>query len=130
MLHKGAKTRFILDELSQIIDVCFSIRQGDPLSMILYILYIEPFLKYLEATLGSLRVPRVQHNVQLLDHTTVEAFCDDVNVLTCSLSDLYKVDSAVTKFEKISGALLSRCKKCVIMGFGGWKNKSKWPLEY
>ena len=57
MLHKGAKTRFILDELSQIIDVCFSIRQGDPLSMILYILYIEPFLKYLEATLGSLRVP-------------------------------------------------------------------------
>ena len=40
----------------------------------------------------------------------MEAFSDDVNVLTCSLSDLFNVDSAVTEFEKISGALLSRCK--------------------
>ena len=48
MLHVGAKTRFILQFLSKAIEVNFSIRQGDPLAMLLYIIYIEPLLLYLE----------------------------------------------------------------------------------
>ena len=44
MLHLGATTRFILNFLTDPIDVLFSIRQGDPLSMLLYIIYIEPLL--------------------------------------------------------------------------------------
>ena len=34
MLHKGAKTKFILEFLTKAITVNFSIRQGDPLAMI------------------------------------------------------------------------------------------------
>ena len=48
MLHAGAKTRFILQFLTKVINVNFSIRQGDPLAMISYIIYIEPLLIYLE----------------------------------------------------------------------------------
>ena len=44
MLHSGARTKFILSKLSQAISLSFSIRQGDPLAMILYILYAQPFL--------------------------------------------------------------------------------------
>ena len=87
-------------------------------------------MKYLEKTLSCLKLPGVQQTTEFLNHPTIEAFCDDVNILTSSLSDLIMVDKAVAKFEQISGALLSRNKKCVIMGFGGWKNKGNWPLDY
>ena len=38
MLHENATTRLILSELSDPIRLLFSIRQGDPLAMLLYIL--------------------------------------------------------------------------------------------
>ena len=40
------------------------------------------------------------------------------------------LDSAVRKFEKVSGAILSRDKKCKILGFGTWKDRVDWPLDY
>ena len=54
MLHEGARTRFILGVLSAAIEVRFSIRQGDPLAMILYIIYVEPLLNALEKCLTGL----------------------------------------------------------------------------
>ena len=44
----------------------------------------------------------------------IEAYCDDVNILTNQLSDFLVVDLAVRKFEAISGAILSRDKKCKV----------------
>ena len=40
------------------------------------------------------------------------------------------MDSAVRKFEAVSGAILSRDKKCKVLGFGLWKNRVDWPLNY
>ena len=122
MLHEDAQTRFILNRLTDAIEVTFSIRQGDPISMILFIIYIEPFLRFLEKTLGGIEIPGTSQ--------VVEAFCDDVNIITNKVEDLRKVDLAVTKFEAMSGAVLSRNRKCAIMGFGKWKNKRDWPLSY
>ena len=99
MMHAGAQTRFILASLSAAIDVNFSIRQGDPIAMILYILYIEPFLLYLETDLVGLQIVGIS---QIL-----EAYCDDVNVMTDNLDDLVKVNTAVIEFEAISGAIIS-----------------------
>ena len=48
MLHRDAKTKFILRKMTRAIDVNFSIRQGDPLAMMLYIIYAEPLLIYIE----------------------------------------------------------------------------------
>ena len=123
MLHVGAKTRFILQFLTQAIHVSFSIRQGDPLAMILYIIYIEPLLLYLE---------RVAVGVRLAGNIpqSIEAYCDDVNILTNSLSDFLVIDNAVRKFEAVSGAILSRAQKSKVIGFGSWKDKNVWPLDY
>ena len=60
MLHEGARTRFILTSLTRAIEVVFSIRQGDPLAMILYIIYIEPLLIVLERDMVGLKV----HNME------------------------------------------------------------------
>ena len=122
MMHSGAQTKFILEALSEAIQVQFSIRQGDPLSMVLYIIYIEPLLMYLERTLSGLKIEGISQ--------TIEAYCDDVNVLTDCLEGLPKVDIAVRKFEAFSGAILSRSQKCKLLGLGAWKSKVNWPLKY
>ena len=103
MLHEGARTRFISGFLTRSIEVRFSIRQGDPLVMILYIIYIEPLLNALERTLVGLRLASVTQ--------TLEAYCDDINLLTNDLKDFGKMSELVAKFELLSGALLSRDKK-------------------
>ena len=122
MLHKGAKTRCILQWLTDTINVSFSIRQGDPLAMLLYIIYIEPLLLYLERVVVGLKVAGIPQSI--------EAYCDDVNVLTDRMSDFLVVDLAVRKFEAVSGAILSREKKSKVIGFGTWKNRIDWPLDY
>ena len=42
MCHKGATTRFLLKRMTRIVNVAFSLRQGDPLALVLYLIYIEP----------------------------------------------------------------------------------------
>ena len=33
-------------------------------------------------------------------------------------------------FENASGAILSRNKKCLVLGLGTWKSKTSWILDY
>ena len=115
MMHEGARTKFILNQLSQAIEVSFSIRQGDPMAMVLYILYIEPLLLCLERSLKGLDIAGISQSI--------EAYCDDVNVLTDDEDDLVQTDLIIEEFEATSGAILSRSKKCKIIGFG------KLPME-
>ena len=107
--------------LSKAIMLSFSFRQGDPLAMLLYIIYIEPLLILIEKKTSGLILPNLKN---------VEAFCDYLNVITTKETDLLVVDEAVQKFEKVSGAILSRNRKCQIIGFGKWKDREVWPLQY
>ena len=119
MLHEGATTRFILNFLTEPIDVLFSIRQGDPLSMILYIIYIEPLLMMIKRMTVGLNVALVSQKD--------EDFCDDVNFLGEKISDLIVIDEIFANFEQVSGAILFRSEKSKIMGLGPWKGKQDWP---
>ena len=121
MLHEGARTRFIMSGLTRVVELLFSIRQGDPLAMILYIIYIEPLLRALERKMSGLKVANIIEQ-------KVEAYCDDINITTDNLGDFEVVESVVQKFEKVSGAILSRDKKCKVIGLGNWALKEDWPL--
>ena len=122
MLHEGATTRFIISGLTRAIKLLFSIRQGDPIAMLLYIIYIEPLLIALEKRMAGLKVAGIGRSL--------EAYCDDINVTTDNLGDFDVVATVVEKFEKVSGAILSRNKKCKVIGFGNWVDKEDWPLEW
>ena len=85
LLHHGAKTRLLLSFISDIINVDFSVRQGDPIAMILFILYIEPMLLCLQDVVSGFALvaplrgqPRrlVQGAVEKL-----EGFVDDTTVI-------------------------------------------------
>ena len=129
MLHTGAQTKFILAKLSRAINVSFSIRQGDPLAMLLYIIYIEPLLIYIERRAVGLTLFGPLGSAQSVSQCA-EGYCDDLNIVTENDADLVLVDNAVSKFELLSGAILSRNKKCKILGFGRWSRRKNWPLNY
>ena len=129
MLHHDAKTRFILSKLTQAVNVSFSIRQGDPLAMLLYILYIEPLLIYIEKRVSGLQA-LVPLRSGIPAANSVESYCDDVNIITSKVQDLEIIDMAVKKFETLSGAILSRNHKCKILGIGRWSKRVIWPLDY
>ena len=122
MLHSNAKAKFLLTKISRAIRLSFSIRQGDPLAMILYMSYVEPLIIMLQRSVQGLRILNFRQDI--------EAFCDDLNLITDSIQDLQTVDSVVSKCEKISGAILYRNNKCKVIGFGKWKNRVNWPLAY
>ena len=131
MMHDGARTRFILEDLTDTIEVSFSIRQGDPLAMLLYVIYAEPLLLLLESSLKGLMFSSPQSLVQTEYFRQVsEAFCDDVNLLVTHDEDFNAIEKAVTEFEKASGAILSRNMKCQVLGLGFWKNRQNWSLNF
>ena len=100
--------------------------------MLLYVIYVEPLLLLLERTVQGLVFKKQQpQNVQLQSFKQVcEAFCDDINLFVTDDQDLHAVGKAVEDFEKASGAILSRNKKCLVLGLGSWSNKQSWVLEY
>ena len=56
------------------------------------------------------------------------------SMVDCGLSehesDLPLIENIFTRFECVSGALLSRSQKSKVMGLGPWRNKVDWPLPW
>ena len=122
MLHRGATTRFILSVLSNPLQVLFSIRQGDPIAMLLYIVYIEPLLLMIRRECLGIKI-------SFFKQVDVD-YCDDVDFVSENESDIVRIVEVFKRFEDISGAILSRSAKTKIMGLGAWKDRQVWPLEW
>ena len=97
--------------------------------MILYIIYVEPLLVYIENRIVGILLPCTLYSRQI-SKQVVECYCDDLNVITQSDNDFVIIDECVKKFEKVSGSILSRNQKCKVIGFGQWNNRKSWPLPY
>ena len=121
-MHTDISTVFLLNGLSPEINLLFSIRQGDPIAMPLYTIYMEPLLVNLEAVCKGIRIGDCTE----LD----EPYADDVEVLVDDDSDFEKVNKVFEKFESLSGAVLSRSEKSKVIGFGCWKDRDVWPLPW
>ena len=126
LLHEGAKTRLLLDFLTEPIDVLFSVRQGDPLAMILFILYIEPLFMKLERELHgfSLEAPLLGGPPVSFEaaNESQEGYVDDAELIIVKDSEFIVVDRIVETFEQMSGAILNRSSKSKVLGLGRWKD--------
>jgi Reverse transcriptase (RNA-dependent DNA polymerase) len=87
-LHWGASACFMLHSLTIDLLIAFSIRQGDPLAMILFIIQIEPLLACLQRDLVGLCVS--------LAREASLGYIDDVVALGSDESDLLRLDEAVS----------------------------------
>ena len=121
-LHRDVSAAFLLHNISPFILILFSIRQGDPLAALLFVIYLEPFLVRLEASLQGLQVAHFRE--------ASFGYMDDVTVLGSHLSDISRVNVITLAFEAAAGALLNRNRKTLILGLGSWAGRQDWPLDW
>jgi hypothetical protein len=96
--------------------------------MLLFIIQIEPLLPHLQQEPTGLNF--------YLAHEASLGYVDDVAALGTDEADLVKLDDAVRDFEAVSGAILNRNRKSVIVGLGSGREGlispcpgSKRPLK-
>ena len=122
VLHKNATASFILHSLSPEVATTFSLRQGDPFALILFIIQEEPFLHRLQSLLNGLRFAGLRE--------ASLGYVDDVSVLSSKTSDLLVMDEVVSQYEAASGAILNRNRKSAVLGLGSWAGRTDWPLQW
>ena len=98
-----------------------SIRQGCPLSMHLFVLYIEPLLVKISQDLQGIRF----FDKQL----TVRALVDDVVIFMSSDDDIVKAGEILDLFCQWTRARMNKLKTRAL-GLGGWRDRSRWPLPW
>ena len=139
MCHAGATTNFLLNFLTKPIDIWISVRQGDPMAMLLFEMFMEPLLMMIrksirgtyffgESIQGSR--PRDLNRREMCVNTLDEDYVDDVNITIQCEEDLIIVDKIFNKFEDMSGAILNRSSKTKILGLGEWEGKTDWVLPW
>ena len=120
--HSDITTRLILNGLTEPVKLLFSFRQGDPISMLLYLIYIEPLLVKLGKSLHGIKFP---------DFTEIDDdYCDDIEIMIENDQDLIIADEIFRMFESFAGAVLNRSHKSRIMGLGCNEGRQDWPLAW
>ena len=98
------------------------VRQGCPLSMVLYVLSQEPLYLAIKYTkqITPIELPCSEKKIL--------GFADDTTILVKndqSISHLFKIFEI---FEKASGIKIN-ISKTKILGFGEWKDRKTWPIQ-
>ena len=120
--HTNISTQFILPEkLSSIVKITNSLRQGDPLAMLLFCIVIEPLLLFIQRNVDGVFVSGIAEKTC--------AFADDLNLLSTSIQDIKLVEKAFIAYEQLTGMVLNK-SKTQIMGLGGWQGREDWPISY
>jgi hypothetical protein len=89
-----------------------SVRKTCPMSMILFALCVDPFLRILEQKLPGIHIGKWANK------TVVVASADDVTIFVTSPTDLRVIHDAIQCYEKATGARLTRKSKTLAVG--GW----------
>ena len=134
MLHQGVTTRFILQSLSKPVDIRISVRQGDPIAMVLFLVYVEPLLVKIRSLNVGLRVVKLDvwggGDHEYVCQQRDEDYVDDIEVLLGDPQDMVLIDDVFQSFERMSGAILNRSSKTKLLGLGRWRDRQVWPLSW
>ena len=95
-----------------------SLRQGCPLSVALFLIYIDPLLRILEEKLNG--ITALKSNVK------VAGFLDDVTVFAGTTRDIKHIGETVRQFCSWTGAKLNT-KKSKFLVLGSWK---EWDSHF
>ena len=124
MLYLDAESIICVNgNLSDPFPINKSVRQGCPLSMLLFIIYQEVFYRMIKRKLSNyvLKLPNELHMLLLgyADDTLMFITCDE------ALVECLKI---IHEYENASGALLNRGKTS-ILGLSNWKNRVSWSVN-
>ena len=124
MYHNPQAVVQVNGRRSRVFAIERSVRQGCPLSPLLYVLALEPLLRRLrdEGTSPSLRgIPLVSSLA-----ARVSAFADDITVFVSRRLDIKAVKKAVSEYERIAGAKVN-FDKSEGLRLGAWRGSDTLP---
>ena len=124
MYHNPQAVVQVNGRRSEVFAIERSVRQGCPLSPLLYVLALEPLLRRLrdEGTSPSLRgIPFVSSLA-----ARVSAFADDITVFVSRRLDIKAVKEAVVEYERIAGAKVN-FDKSEGLRLGAWRGSNTLP---
>ena len=124
MYHNPQAVVQVNGRRSGVIAIERSVRQGWPLSILLYVLALEPLLRRLRDE-GTSPAPRGIPFVGRLV-ARVSAFADDVTVFVSRLQDIEAVKEAVVECERIAGAKVN-FDKSEGLRLGAWRGSNTLP---
>ena len=101
-----------------------SVRQGNPLSFLLYVLALEPLLRRLRDEGGNPALRDAPFAGPLT--TRVSAFADNITVFVFCRLDIKAVKKAVAEYEWISGVKVN-FDKSESLRFGAWRGSDTLP---
>jgi hypothetical protein len=99
-------------------DIKRSIRQGCPLSMILYVLCINPLIHKLEERITGIKLGGKGNG------TSTITYADDVTILMTDQNEIQTLQEIITGYEKATGSLINM-KKSKTLPIGGWDTTRK-----
>ena len=98
-----------------------SLRQGCPLSMHFFVIFIEPLIVLLSARLTGIFIPKVP--------VKLRALVDDLAVFVSTEEDVIITGDTLDDFCDWSGAKVQK-KKTKALGLGAWQERSSWPVPW
>jgi len=104
-LYNNATSEIQINDFrSSLIPIKSSIRQGCPLSMLLYAMCLNPLMPSLEKNLSGIKIARRQVR------TTVVAHADDVTIFLSCVADIQQPKETLLAFEAATGAVVTYTK--------------------
>jgi hypothetical protein len=121
-MYTGAGSRLLVNGvLTQSFPVLRSVRQGCPLSMVLFSVVLAPLLQYLERRLQGLSLA----NACL----KVSSYADDAYYILRSAEEATVVHGALEDFGHVSG-LVVNIQKCGVLALGTWNPATDVGFPY
>ena len=119
LLYQAPQSRLLVNQiLTAPFPVQRSVRQGCPLSPLLYVLCIEPMLEMVrrDDNVHGLRIPGQEEIMKGV------AYADDTTFMPTREKDISNILLHFRTFEKACGAKIN-LQKSAIMGLGKWRGK-------
>jgi hypothetical protein len=118
LLYEGATASLQVNgHVSAPIPINCSIRQGCPLSMLLYTICLNPLINMLDKLLRGVQIDPRQKK------TTTVAYADDVSIIITDPADIPNIKNALQCYQEASGAQLN-IGKSKVMAIGGWDTRT------
>ena len=108
--------------ITNIFNIERGVRQGCPLSMLLFVLFQEPLYRAIELSknIKPIKLPCTYRKLLGFADDTSFIVADDLSIIECF--------QILKKFELASSIKLNK-KKTKLFGIGSWKNRQFWPIQ-
>jgi hypothetical protein len=98
--------------LSNEIKLGRGVRQGCPLAMYLYIIFLEPLLRQLKNVLPEIKISRANY--------VLTAYVDDVAIFIKNLEDFLRLGVILENFQRATNSKINKEKTQTLL-LGGWR---------